>query len=77
MKLQSADVPQQSLKVYVSFAKVSFFVVSLLEASPVHETLWEQREVVQKFERVTFLVYGTPTNDKRTFHFQCFLTKIR
>jgi len=30
-----------------------------------------QREVVQKFERVTFLVYGYPTNDKRTFHFQC------
>ena len=57
--------------VYVSFCKSVFSVVSLLEASPVHETLWDQREVVQKFERVTFLVYGYPTNDKRTFHFQC------
>ena len=72
MKLQSADVPQQALNSLCQFCKSVFFVVSLLEASPVHETLWDQREVVQKFERLTFLVYGYPTNDKRTFHFQCF-----
>ena len=31
---------EQSMSV---FAKVSFFVVSLLEASPVHETLWDTK----------------------------------
>ena len=29
--------------VYVSFCKSLFFVVSLLEASPVHETLWDTK----------------------------------
>ena len=29
--------------VYVSFCKSVFFVVSLLEASPVHETLWDTK----------------------------------
>ena len=61
MKLQSADVPQQALNSLCQFCKSVFFVVSLLEASPVHENPMGQREVVQKFERVTFLVYGYPT----------------
>ena len=28
-----------------------------------------QKRGVRNFERVTFLVYGYPTNDKKTFHF--------
>ena len=43
MKLQSADVPQQALNSLCQFCKSVFFVVSLLEASPVHETLWDTK----------------------------------
>ena len=43
MKLTSADVPQQALNSLCQFCKSVFFVVSLLEASPVHETLWDTK----------------------------------
>ena len=46
----------------------AFFVGSLLEATCAWNPMG-QREVSKMFERVTFLVYGYPTNDKRTFHF--------
>ena len=44
MKLTSADVPQQALNSLCQFCKSVFFVVSLLEASPVHENPMGHKE---------------------------------
>ena len=55
--------------VYVSVCKSVFFVVSLLEASPVHEHPMGPKRGSPKVWK-SDIVYGYPTNDKRTFHFQ-------
>ena len=71
MKLTSADVPQQALNSLCQFWQKCLFCSVIARSQSCSWNPMGQREVVQKFERVTFLVYGYPTNDKRTFHFQC------